>query len=145
MYFLLITIIIFVTDHLLKILVDHTMHVNQSIVVFKDILSITYVQNRGAAFGLFWGSTTILVIVGIFAIFAIICFREHFSRDAHIQVPLAFLLGGSLGNIVDRIFRGYVVDYIDFHVWPVFNYADIMINLGVLLIFIYILCHKEED
>jgi len=59
-------------------------------------------------------------------------------------VPLAFLLGGSLGNMVDRIFRSYVIDYIDFRIWPVFNFADIMINVGVFLLVIQLIFEKEE-
>ncbi len=145
MLFILITTIVFITDHLLKILVDRTMHVNQSIPVIKDILSLKSVQNRGAAFGLFWGSTTVLIIIGIAAIIAIIYFHEHVRKNAYLQIPLAFLLGGSLGNIVDRLSRWYVIDYIDFHIWPVFNYADIMINLGVFLIILHIMWHRGEE
>ena len=145
MPFIVIASLIFILDHSIKILVDKTMVVNQSIPVLNNILSITYVQNRGAAFGLFWGSTLILIIVGFLAILGIIYFHEHIAKNSLLQFPLAFLLGGSLGNIVDRLFRSYVVDYIDFHFWPVFNLADIMINLGVFLIVLYIMFNKGDD
>lgn len=144
MWFILVTAAVFLADFAIKFVVDKSLHANQSIPVIGNVLSLTYVQNQGAAFGLFWGSTLILIIVGILAIFGIIYFHEHISKNSHLQIPLALLLGGSLGNIVDRVFRSYVVDYIDFHFWPVFNLADIMINISVFLIILHIMVHKEE-
>ena len=54
----------------------------------------------------------------------------------YLTIALAFILGGSLSNLYDRVVRGYVIDYVDFRIWPVFNLADLMINLGVIIIFV---------
>ena len=66
------------------------------------------------------------------------------AKEKLAQSGLALMLGGSAGNLFDRLFRHYVIDYLDFKVWPVFNLADIMINLGVALIILAILAQKKE-
>lgn len=145
MLFIIVSLFVFLADLAIKIFIDKAMVVNQSIPLVGNILSLTYVQNKGAAFGLFWGSTWILVIIGLVAILGILFFQKHISKKSNLQIPLAFLLGGSLGNIFDRLFHSYVIDYIDFHFWPVFNLADIMINIGVFLIILYIMVNKGDD
>lgn len=144
MAFTLIAFAVFISDQIIKRVVAGAMAPNQSIPLIKNILHLTYVQNRGAAFGIFWGKTWFLLFVGAVVIAAIIYFHERIKFNDMLQVPLALLLGGSLGNLSDRFIFHYVVDYIDFRVWPVFNLADIFINMGVFLIIITLFIERKE-
>lgn len=136
MFFFIITSLVFLADQAVKFRVHHGMMLNQSIPLLDGILSLTYVRNKGAAFGLLWGDSFFLILVGAVVVALIVYFHKKVKSNDFMQLPLAFLLGGSLGNIFDRVFRTYVIDYIDFHFFPVFNLADIMINVGVFLIII---------
>ncbi|MBI5701664.1 signal peptidase II [Candidatus Saganbacteria bacterium] len=134
MLFFVVSSLIFLADQAIKYHVHNLMFVNQSIPVIDGIMSLTYVRNKGAAFSLFSGESAFLIIVGALVVAAIIYFHEKMEFNDFLQFPLAMLLGGSVGNIFDRIFRTYVIDYIDFHFFPVFNLADIAINISVFLI-----------
>jgi len=145
MFFYIVAFFIFLIDQFLKQLVHGSMYLGQSIPLVDNILRLTYVRNTGAAFSLFLGFSPYLIAVGVLAALAIIFFHfEVPSKSYYLQDALAMILGGSLGNLVDRIFRGYVIDYVDFGFWPVFNFADVMINVGVLLI-IFRLMKKTRD
>jgi len=120
------------------------MYLHQSIPLISNMLHLTYVQNTGAAFGLLGGWRAFLLVIGFVVIIAILYINAHLTKKDHLHLPLAIILGGSIGNLLDRIFRSYVIDYIDFRVWPVFNLADIMINIGFLILIYQILFNKEE-
>jgi len=132
--FYLALITVFILDQVLKTAINFFMLPGQSIPIIKNVLHLTYVQNHGAAFGLFYGQQSFLLLVGIVAL-ALILYL-HFNLWSHdfAQLALGFIWGGSLGNFVDRFFKHFVIDYVDFRVFPVFNLADIMINVGVALL-----------
>jgi signal peptidase II len=135
MLFYLLAFLVFGVDQLIKYFVHKEMFLGQSMPLLDGIIKLTYVRNTGAAFSLFSGFSHFLIIVGIVIISLVIYFHYKIpAKWAALQIALAFILGGSLGNLLDRIFRSYVIDYIDVKIWPVFNFSDIMINLGVLLI-----------
>lgn len=143
MAFYIVAIFIASFDQLLKYFVSKYMYLGQSIPLIPDILYLTYVRNTGAAFSLFVGFSSYLTIVGVIVTLVVIYFHIMLPKHEHyVQSALACVLAGSLGNLFDRVSRGYVVDFIDFRVWPVFNLADIMINIGVVLLAIYILKKK---
>lgn len=117
------------------------------VVVQKDHLRFKYVENPGAAWGMFGGLSDAVrvpffVVVSLLAVtFLVLFFRRLSDRHRLLQVSLALVLGGALGNFVDRILRGYVIDFIDLHWrndprlhWPTFNVADIAISVGVALL-----------
>lgn len=133
----------FLLDQLSKLTVHYHLKVGESIPLIKNILHLTYVRNTGAAFSLFAGFSFYLAIIGIIIATVVFCFHVKTPiTNFFVQMALAFILGGSLGNLVDRILRGYVIDFIDFRVWPVFNLADIMINFGVIILAIQLLRRK---
>jgi signal peptidase II len=103
--------------------------------LIKGILNLTYVRNTGVAFGLFPGKRLLLILISI-AVCAIVIYfyTKTQNKDFLLRVAFAIILGGSLSNLFDRIFYGYVIDYVDFRVFPVFNLSDVAINLGVFLI-----------
>ena len=145
MFFYLLAILITVIDQGLKQIIHITVPLGKSIPLFW-LLKLTYVGNRGAAFSLFSGFSNYLIIISVVVIAVVIYFHHRTPITNRLtQIGLAFILGGSLGNLIDRIFRSYVIDYIDITVWPVFNFADIMINLGVLLVIIRMFKHETNS
>lgn len=145
MAFYLLVLLITVIDQGIKQLVHLTMPLGKSIPLFW-ILKLTYVGNRGAAFSLFSGFSNYLIIISVVVIAVVIYFHYRVPLANRLaQTGMAFILGGSIGNLIDRIFRSYVIDYIDITVWPVFNLADIMINLGVLLILVRMFKHETSS
>ncbi len=118
------------------------------ITLIKDVLNLTYVENTGAAFGIFKSSTTLLSIIGIiFFIVITYIIASKKIKSTSLRVALAFLAAGGISNVCDRIKFGFVVDYIDFTLinYPVFNLADICVVLSCVFIFIKILFAKESD
>lgn len=104
--------------------------------VVEGVLSLRLTYNSGGAFGLLQGLPGFFLVATLVVI-VIILIWAHRLEDPRLIVPLGMVLGGGLGNLADRIFRatgGRVVDFIDVHVWPVFNVADSSIVVGVLLI-----------
>lgn len=113
-------------------------------------LSLTYVQNTGTAFGLLSGAGVYLVAIAVAAVVFIIGYWGYLHRRSEPPSPwltcgLALPLGGAVGNLVDRLRLGYVVDFIDFRVWPVFNVADSAITIGAFLIgYYYFFLHDQH-
>ncbi len=95
----------------------------------KLIFKLTSTKNYGAAFGLFQGYRWLFIAAALIVIFMIFKFRNKFN-----SLALGFLLGGTLGNLIDRVFYGYVIDFIDVGFWPSFNTADLFSTLGVILL-----------
>ncbi len=115
------------------------------------LFSLTYVTNTGIAFGLFQGMGDILLIVVFIAIGAIFLFYRHLpAGPISLHVALGLQMGGALGNLVDRLTRGAVVDFIDLnfwplHHWPIFNLADTSIVAGVVLLLLVMLTEKDRQ
>jgi signal peptidase II len=104
-----------------------------------DYLRLTYVENRGAAFGLLQDQTAFFVFVGVLVIGVIAASYRYLPRSGfRLHLALGLQLGGAIGNLIDRIRQGYVVDFVDFgyhsNWWPVFNVADSAIVVGVALL-----------
>ena len=134
-------IIFLVIDQAIKFYLSSKMVVNQSTILVKNFLSITYVHNTGAAFSLFEGNTWLLIGIGVLAIIGL---TLYIGKLVHIgdfdMFTYSLLLGGVLGNLIDRIIHGYVVDYISLNLFgyhfPIFNFADMCIVVSVILIFV---------
>ncbi len=119
--------------------------------LLEGIMDLTFVENRGVAFGMFSGQRWfILLLTGVIAVGLIWFYvtmpkkKEYFP----LRVSLVLVLSGAVGNIIDRLFRGYVVDFFEFTFfeWPVFNVADIYVVVGVILLALMIIfVVKDED
>ncbi len=141
MYYYLIIAVILVLDQAVKKAVTANMRLNESIPVFEEFFHITYIRNTGAAFSLMEGFRTFLILLPLVLILAAMVYifvKRHTAHPA-LLVSLAFIAGGGLGNVIDRALFGYVVDYLDFRVFPVFNIADIFVCAGCALLVIYII------
>ena len=136
LYFIFLSLLICLLDQLSKyfISIDYKSIVNTDLILF----TIDYVKNFGAAFNIFSGSRILLSTVSI--LFSLILIYFILKNNINKTIDLlsySFILGGSLGNGIDRIFKGYVVDFINLNFinFPIFNLADIAINIGFFLIF----------
>ena len=137
--FLGLAVLVVVGDQLTKRLAEDRLREKGSVPVVDDILRLTYVQNRGAAFGLLQDQTMFFVLVGIVVIGVIAASYRYLPRSGFLlHLALGLQLGGAIGNLIDRIRQGYVVDFVDFgyhaNWWPVFNVADSAIVIGVALL-----------
>ncbi len=99
-------------------------------------LSLTWATNTGGAFGMFSASTVLLAIVAVVVVGALVVLAPRLGGSRLLAVGIASVMGGALGNLIDRVRIGYVIDYIDVHFWPVFNIADIAITVGAGLLII---------
>ena len=129
-------------DQLLKFLVVKNMELSQSIPLIKNFLHLTYIQNTGAGFGLFQQSTGLLTWFSIIVIGIIFYFYDKIPESRCIQSAVAAILGGTFSNLIDRIRLGYVIDFIDFRIWPGFNIADAAITIGAITLIYYMIKKK---
>lgn len=104
----------------------------------KSWFLINYVENTGAAFGILKGNRWLFVIIALIVIYLI--FK---NLDENNQYGLGLLLGGVMGNLIDRAFLGYVRDFIDLKLWPVFNVADMANCVAVIILIIYLIKEKK--
>ncbi|KNZ70152.1 lipoprotein signal peptidase [Thermincola ferriacetica] len=136
MYFWLIAIIVFTVDRLTKISVQRYMEPGQSIPLVRPIFHLTYVHNYGAAFGMLAHKTTFFIVVTVVVLSVVAFFYRRIPKEKKLLlIALALQFGGAIGNLTDRLIYGYVIDFLDFRVWPVFNIADSAIVIGVGLLF----------
>ncbi len=135
MLYAIITAVVWTLDRLTKALVLRQLPLWSSRPLLGRILSLTHVQNTGAAFGLFRNQVFLLAAVTIALLVSLFFFRKHIEAlGLWGRVGIALVLGGALGNLYDRLFFGYVVDFLEFPYFPVFNLADSAIVLGVGLL-----------
>lgn len=135
-----ITLIIVALDQGTKLLVQKSMQLMQRIELWNGWLSLTYTQNTGAAFSILQSRTILLIIITV-AVFILVILnrRQVLTYPRLFQVGLAVALGGAIGNFIDRVRFGYVIDFIDVSIYPaVFNVADSAIVVGVGLIILAI-------
>lgn len=134
---IIIGLIIILLDQITKILV-----INENIILIPNLLLFTYTQNTGTAFGIGSNNAIIIIILNIIVLGVIIKFLKERKDDVEMNIFISLILiaSGGISNLIDRIFRGYVVDFIDVNLFnfPNFNVADIsiIIGIGILLIVI---------
>ena len=146
--YMLMVAAILALDRWTKSLIQGRFDLNDSIAVIDGFFNITYVRNTGVAFGIFDPITSpakaivLALFTSLAAIVVIVYSLRSPVQNRLLQAALAFILGGALGNLYDRLAYGYVVDFLEFHVrnyhWPSFNVADAAISTGVVLLAIEI-------
>ena len=139
--YLVIGILIF--DQLTKYIVSQNILLGQSIPIIKNIFHFTHVLNSGAAFGIFKNQVYFFIITAIAAIILILINLRH-KRTPRVEIALSLILSGALGNLIDRLRLGAVIDFLDFRIWPVFNIADTAITIGAILLAYSMLFKKTE-
>ncbi|MBQ2064291.1 MAG: signal peptidase II [Firmicutes bacterium] len=132
-------------DQLVKYLVVQGMALGESIPVIEGIFHITRFHNTGAAFSSFEGQRVLLIAMPCVLIAAgLIYMWRHKEGSRLLLVPIAMIIGGGIGNLIDRALLGYVVDMFDFRVFPIFNVADSFVTVGCILLCIYVLISPDS-
>ncbi len=142
-----IALLILLVDYATKWIVRVRLDPNQTVELVPGFLRFSYWENSGVAFGLFNSVVSdwkpyVLAAMAFVAVIAIVAYSAHVPAERKLlRFSLSVIVGGILGNFVDRIFRGYVIDFIDFHIydsfhWPTFNAADSAITIGIALLLI---------
>jgi signal peptidase II len=131
---------VLLVDQLTKYLVVTNFFVGKSIPIIEDVFHLTYVRNQGAAFGIMQGQQLFFIVVTIAIIVAVIIFYKELPlHNIMNRIALGLILGGAIGNLIDRIRLGYVIDFIDLRVWPVFNVADSAVVIAVVILSYWLL------
>ena len=143
-YFILLSFIVIILDQLTKHLIEE----NYNLIINKDLIifRLDYVKNFGAAFDLFSGSRIFLSIVSLIITLILLYIIIYKNNVSNIDLlSYSFVLGGTLGNGYDRITKGFVIDFINlnFISFPVFNLADISINIGIVLLIYSLIKYKK--
>lgn len=140
-------IIIFIIDQISKVIISSYIGLNSSVRIIKNFFYLTYTNNTGASFGILKNSRVLLIVLSIIALVILLRYISTFKETKYNILGLGFLMGGIIGNLLDRVLFGYVRDFLNFYImgydFPVFNIADIFIVLGVFILIISIL--KGED
>jgi len=144
--FLSILSLIAGVDQIVKAIVVQRLYLHDSIVVIPDFLSITRIHNNGIAFGLFQDRIPeVFMIVTMLSMLAVLYFYLTVTpRGALLSIGCSLILGGALGNLIDRFRLGYVIDFINFSFWPTFNVADSAVSVGVALLMVSFFQGEKE-
>lgn len=133
-----VALLVVALDQWTKHLVTSTLQPYEAwapIPALAKVFTIHYVTNTGAAFGLFQNGSLVIAIIGIVVSLVIVFYTRHLpSGQWLIRLSLGLQLGGALGNLIDRLRVGHVIDFLDFQIWPVFNVADMAIVSGAILL-----------
>jgi len=141
----IITLSVLFLDQLTKFLTAKNLLLNQSLPIIRGIFHFTLIHNRGAAFGILKNQTQVFIFISLFAVVLILgIFKKNkYQKQSFYNIPLSLILAGALGNLIDRITLGYVIDFLDFRIWPVFNVADSAITIGAILLGWFVLRSKN--
>lgn len=144
-------LLLVVLDQFTKVLALQNLKGQEPITIIPDVFQLLYVENRGAAFGILQNKQWVFLIITAIVLAALIWALPRMSRERHflpLRLCLCFIGAGAVGNMIDRIFWGYVVDFFYFKLidFPVFNVADIYVTTSaIVLIFLIVFLYKEED
>lgn len=137
---ILISILTLVVDIFTKQLVINTMFEHQSISIIKDFFSITFAKNTGVAFSFLEGKVPLIIIMTSIVIILILKYIKSTNPDKYETICYGLIIGGAIGNLIDRIIYGYVIDFLDFNLlgypFPIFNLADTAIVIGIFTLII---------
>ena len=144
---LIIGLFILVIDQLIKIIIDQTFYIGKIISIIPNFFYVTKVYNTGAAWSIFEGYRFVLIDISIIALTILIFYEKEFKNNFRNIVAFSLIYGGLLGNLVDRLIYGYVIDYFKIllgsYDFPIFNLADMAIVSGFILL-IYAIMRGED-
>src|SRR5690554_968587 len=123
MLYFIVFLIIFL-DQITKFLIVNNFDLGESRAIINNIFHLSYVRNTGAAFGILAGYTSFFIVMTILILIALLIFKYRSPKSIILDIAVALTIGGAIANLIDRIRFAYVVDFLDFRIWPVFNIAD---------------------
>jgi len=134
-----IALIAVLIDQITKLLIKTNFQLNQGIPLVKDVFHLRYIRNFGAGFGIMQQQTWILIFISITVIGVILYYLDRIKdKEILLQFLVGFILGGTIGNLIDRVSYGSVIDFLDFRIWPVFNFADGFVTIGIIGLVVYL-------
>jgi signal peptidase II len=140
----IIALSVVVADRISKWICQTSLQPLGSVPVIKGIFHLTYVENRGAAFGILQNKTWFFIPATLIILVILLYMLIRVKTNSKLmRVSLALIAGGAVGNLIDRIWLGYVVDFLDFRIWPVFNIADSSVVVGALILGYLVLVKGE--
>ena len=145
-----ISLLLVVIDQIVKIRVINKMTLQQSIIVINNFFNITYVRNTGAAWSILSGNVLLLIMISVIALGVI---YYYLIKDKELNkiniISYSMLIGGIIGNLIDRVVHGYVIDYLDFKIFnynfPIFNIADALIVISIIIIGISLIVGEYRE
>lgn len=144
--FYLIVIIWLVLDQVSKYYVMNHFAIGESVSVIQNVFHLTYIINRGAAFGMLANQRWFFLVVAFILIVVYAIYHKKVNRGPiSLRIGSALLISGAIGNGIDRYVLHGVVDFFDFRIWPIFNVADIGICVGVACIIYHLLRNEHEE
>ena len=128
--------VILALDQLTKFIINRLLLLHQSVPVIRGVFHLTLVHNRGAAFGILKNQVWFFILTSAFVIILIYQNLKSNAKKLSFayRASLILILAGAIGNLIDRLILGYVIDFLDFRIWPVFNIADSAITVGAVLL-----------
>ncbi len=147
---IIIVVTVLAIDLITKYIVATNIELHQPIVIIKNFFEITYVKNIGAGFSILQGQQVLLsLIAGVVVIAMIVWLFKNKDENPILRYTVALMMAGALGNLVDRVYLGYVRDFLSFNIFgydfPVFNVADMALSIGVAILFLLTLLQKEGE
>jgi len=136
---LLTVVVIVAADRITKVFFSDLLSLGESLPIIRNFLHMTLVHNTGIAFGLLKDQGVVFIIIPVIAIVLLVYNIYYYKSNNEVLsrlyiVAFSMILAGAIGNLIDRMTYGYVIDFIDFRVWPVFNIADSAITIGAVII-----------
>lgn len=147
MGYIMLFVVLLISDQWSKYWAKTVLYQQGSVQVIPHILRFTYVENRGAAFGMLQGQKYFFVIITFLLIGLFLFYLKKTNADKWLKLTATFIIAGAIGNFIDRVMLSYVIDFIDFHIiWSyVFNVADMYVVGGTLLTALQILLQEEKN
>ncbi|MFD1705816.1 signal peptidase II [Siminovitchia sediminis] len=150
MPYYLIALFVIVLDQVTKWTIVRHMEIGESITIIHNFFYLTSHRNRGAAWGMLEGQMWLFYIVTLIVVAGIIYYMQTQAKGKPLfQISLSFILGGAIGNFIDRLFRKEVVDFLDTYIFgydfPIFNIADSALTIGVILLFIQMFREERKE
>ncbi len=141
-FFLLFVLV--VIDQTTKWIAELSMVFFKPIHIIPNIFSLELVHNYGAAYGILQNQRLFLLSVSVIVIVGAFYFSKHIIQSVYSLYALVFLLAGAIGNFIDRLFLGYVIDFVDIKIFPVFNFADVFIDIAIILFLAEIIIYDRK-
>lgn len=145
---ILIGFIIILLDQISKGLVDKYIELGESIKIVNKFFYLTNINNNGAAWGMLSGKTNLLIAITFVVIILLFYYLKDFKKNAFNIIAFGLLLGGIVGNLIDRLFLGYIKDFLELNIFgyhfPIFNIGDMSIVIGAILLIMAILSGEEK-
>ena len=147
MTYIMIGILVFILDVMTKLVAELNQTQYDTIPLWSNVFHLTYVENRGIAFGMFSDARIVFIAVSIVVLIVLgLLYSKTTYRTKWLRVGTALVYGGALGNLMERVAKGYVVDFLDFRLihFPVFNVADIAVCIGAAMLVIHFFISESQ-